>query len=821
MTSHVEHKPGEFFRRIQKEQQMKASRWIFRPLRIAVAVVMIVAALGFYSHHVRAQSTTTATSVIPLRPLASLSTVPIPDVPGINNYVANKTAAIALGKTLFWDMQAGSDGVQACASCHFNAGADSRIINSVSPGIKAGDTTFQMGVPLSGKIYPDYKLKPGTASAGFGGYHDGDFPLHKQGNVDTRNSPGSDVNDVVGSQGVFSNNFDQIRLRSSIEKQTIVSDLVFSFPDPANSANTINTRRVEPRNTPSAINAVFNHRNFWDGRAQNTCNGANPFGDRDATSHFYTASSANVTPATTLVRLQNSALCSQALGPPGSNFEMSATNRTFRDIGQKLLRLRPLQTTSKNPLAQQIVDPADSVLGTDSAGTSGGLQKTYVQMVESAFQPQWWQSSSQICVASDGVTETIAASSKACPSGTTAYYQMEYNFSLFWGIAIQMYESTLIANQTPLDQYLAQQQTYSLTGDNARNFYTIQLPANVDPYTVSVIELNPNLDASDEDVFAFDDGQGQVTGPGITSGTINYLTGSLAMQFDLPPKSAFPIKISYSIGSTPLTQAQLHGLQIFQTNGRCIACHGGPELSNASVANVAAVPLERMTMGDFNVRVYDDGFYNIGVRPGVEDISLGDVDGAVGLPLSQAELLRQRACSDPTFSMVIPGRPGEGLTSAPLSCSDDIARTGFFKVPMLRNVALTAPYFHNGGQLTLEQVVEFYNRGGDFPDGFAQIPLIDPNILPLGLTQQEKTELVDFLRNGLTDPRTIAQSAPFDHPSLYVPNGHPADPNGYPVQNDPNHPGQATDQMLSIPATGRSGGHPLPGFLDNLLGRTP
>ena len=135
-----------------------------------------------------------------------------------------------------------------------------------------------------------------------------------------------------------------------------------------------------------------------------------------------------------------------------------------------------------------------------------------------------------------------------------------------------------------------------------------------------------------------------------------------------------------------------------------------------------------------------------------------------------------------------PGRPGDGLTAAPLSCYGQYRAQGFLKVPSLRNIALTAPYFHNGGQLTLEQVVEFYNRGGDFPDGYAQIPLIDPNIVPLGLTEQEKTDLVDFLRNGLTDPRVVAQSAPFDHPSLFVPNGHPPDPNGYPVQNDPNHP---------------------------------
>ena len=78
------------------------------------------------------------------------------------------------------------------------------------------------------------------------------------------------------------------------------------------------------------------------------------------------------------------------------------------------------------------------------------------------------------------------------------------------------------------------------------------------------------------------------------------------------------------------------------------------------MANVSTQPLERMVMGDFNVRVYDNGFYNIGVRRGAEDISLGDVDGVVGNPLSQSEMLRQRVCNDPGFSFMVPGRPGDG-----------------------------------------------------------------------------------------------------------------------------------------------------------------
>jgi hypothetical protein len=94
---------------------------------------------------------------------------------------------------------------------------------------------------------------------------------------------------------------------------------------------------------------------------------------------------------------------------------------------------------------------------------------------------------------------------------------------------------------------------------------------------------------------------------------------------------------------------------------------------------------------------------------------------------------------------------------------------------------------------------------------------MDPNIQPLGLTRQEAADLVDFLRYGLTDARTVAQAAPFDHPELLVPNGQQSGPNGYPVQKDPNHPGQAADVMMRIPATGNNGGTPLPTFLENLL----
>jgi hypothetical protein len=57
--------------------------------------------------------------------------------------------------------------------------------------------------------------------------------------------------------------------------------------------------------------------------------------------------------------------------------------------------------------------------------------------------------------------------------------------------------------------------------------------------------------------------------------------------------------------------------------------------------------------------------------------------------------------------------------------------------------------------------------------------------------------------------------APFDHPSLMVPNGHVVDANGYPVP-DPNRPGQALDQYMTITSNGKNGALPLPSFLQNL-----
>lgn len=68
------------------------------------------------------------------------------------------------------------------------------------------------------------------------------------------------------------------------------------------------------------------------------------------------------------------------------------------------------------------------------------------------------------------------------------------------------------------------------------------------------------------------------------------------------------------------------------------------------------------------------------------------------------------------------------------------AMKGAFKTPTLRGVGLTAPYMRNGIYKRLEEVVEHYDRGGDVKDN------LSPEIKPLGLTAQDKADLVAFMK---------------------------------------------------------------------------
>jgi len=71
---------------------------------------------------------------------------------------------------------------------------------------------------------------------------------------------------------------------------------------------------------------------------------------------------------------------------------------------------------------------------------------------------------------------------------------------------------------------------------------------------------------------------------------------------------------------------------------------------------------------------------------------------------------------------------------------------GRFKTPTLREIARTAPYVHDGSLATLEDVVDYYQKGGIVN------PQLDEAIFPLKLTDEQKTDLVAFLKEGLSSP---------------------------------------------------------------------
>lgn len=77
--------------------------------------------------------------------------------------------------------------------------------------------------------------------------------------------------------------------------------------------------------------------------------------------------------------------------------------------------------------------------------------------------------------------------------------------------------------------------------------------------------------------------------------------------------------------------------------------------------------------------------------------------------------------------------------------SKDEKDKGAFKTPTVRNVALSAPYMHDGSQKTLEEVVEWYNKGGH-PN-----PTLSDKVKKLNLSDQEKTDVVEFMK-ALTGP---------------------------------------------------------------------
>jgi cytochrome c peroxidase len=130
---------------------------------------------------------------------------------------------------------------------------------------------------------------------------------------------------------------------------------------------------------------------------------------------------------------------------------------------------------------------------------------------------------------------------------------------------------------------------------------------------------------------------------------------------------------------------------------------------------------------------------------------------------------------------------------------------GRMRTQSLRNVALRGPFMHTGSLATLSEVVEFYNRGGDFTS-----PNKDSNFVkPLKLTTQEKADLLAFLERSLTDERLAAEQGPlFDRPALYTESARvPAvEPAGSGIQVTVLEPPLLGNPSFTVAVSGATGG---------------
>jgi len=82
---------------------------------------------------------------------------------------------------------------------------------------------------------------------------------------------------------------------------------------------------------------------------------------------------------------------------------------------------------------------------------------------------------------------------------------------------------------------------------------------------------------------------------------------------------------------------------------------------------------------------------------------------------------------------------------------------GKFKTPTIRDVALRAPYLHNGTEKNLESLVELYNKGGGMNDAN-----LDPIMIPLNLSKKESEALVAFMKRAMSSTNLpVANEEPF------------------------------------------------------------
>ncbi len=172
--------------------------------------------------------------------------------------------------------------------------------------------------------------------------------------------------------------------------------------------------------------------------------------------------------------------------------------------------------------------------------------------------------------------------------------------------------------------------------------------------------------------------------------------------------------------NTAMTDQQVRGFQVFLAKGRCVSCH---------------------TIEQNHALFTDSKFHNIGVGINRVQQDVPRLAGAFLEAKKQGIDVDVAVLTNPKTSEL--GR---------FAVTDDLSEIGAFKTPTLRNVAVTAPYMHDGSLESLEDVMEHYDHGGVTEETDPVNDFISGGIRPLKLTDQEIDDLVAFME-ALTSPQ--------------------------------------------------------------------
>lgn len=168
-----------------------------------------------------------------------------------------------------------------------------------------------------------------------------------------------------------------------------------------------------------------------------------------------------------------------------------------------------------------------------------------------------------------------------------------------------------------------------------------------------------------------------------------------------------------------MTPEQIRGFQVFTGQGRCVSCH---------------------TVEQDQALFTDNRFHNIGI--GINRMQQD-------VPRLTSEFLKAKAQGGNVDKAVLSNPKTSNLGR--FAVTDQLDDMGSFKTSTLRNVAMTAPYMHDGSLKTLKEVVVHYNNGGVTRKGDRVNDFLSGGIRPLNLSKRQISDLVAFM-GALTSP---------------------------------------------------------------------